>query len=84
MPVRPIIPARQIAAICAALRPGQRAELAMPGGTPIRIYGAPIDGTVIPDGTADPGPRADTPPDTTNVHELAARVRSRMAGQRQA
>jgi hypothetical protein len=78
MPVRPIIPARQIAAICAALRPGQRAEIAMPGGTPIKIYGAPIDGaqvdgTVIPDGT---------PPDTDNVLELAARVRSRMAGQR--
>jgi hypothetical protein len=80
MPQRPIIPVRQIAAICAALRPGQRAEIAMPGGTPIRIYGAPMDGEpTTPDSEAKP---AELPAAT--VHELGALVRQRLAGQRQA
>lgn len=81
MPARPIIPARQIAAICAALRPGQRAEIAMPGGTPIRIYGAPVDGgPVIPDAAGEPGCLApDTPPDASTVHDLATSIRARLA-----
>lgn len=86
MPARPIIPARQIAAICAALRPGQRAEIVMPGGAPIRIYGAQSDGASIdgagnPDGAADTGRAApDTPPDMAAVHDLGARIKASLAG----
>jgi hypothetical protein len=74
MPARPIIPARQIAAICAALRPGQRAEIAMPGGAPIRIYGAPLDGEQpTQDAAAEP-----TAPDAATIHDLAASIRAKL------
>jgi hypothetical protein len=80
MPSRPIIPARQIQAVCAALRPGQRAEITMPGGGMIRICGASMDGEPADqDSEAKP---AELPAAT--VHELGALVRQKLASQRQA
>jgi hypothetical protein len=71
MPVRPTIPARQIEAICAALRPGQRAEITMPGGGLIRICGATPD---------DAEPETPAPTLTSdNVHDIASSIKARMA-----
>ena len=69
MPSRPTIPARQIEAICAALRPGQRAEITMPGGGTIAITSGI---------TSEPADAA--PTEAATVHDLAASIKARLAG----